>query len=302
MNPILERLESLVKDGLHPEAVRVQFHPGGSIMTVVFGDWVDAREGVTGLPETPRGVQAFGWERYPDDWSRLPEASWEEVERWVHETAWRSKAYDWARNHYDAILQEHELGGLYGRFWELGLEMQPRHLSWLFKPNAWLHPRLPEFIQKRGLKKREGDVPQYRIREIKPNNQFVFTMGHKNNRLGGEHEEAIWIPGTRFEAIVDASGKVAEIIDGRFSTFLSPLDRASVKQLLSAAGAAARAMNGVGPLHADAGRFVADISRNLKRADIRDLEGGERIFMLLDVEDVAELHGLSEAILGAMGR
>jgi hypothetical protein len=127
-----------------------------------------------------------------------------------------------------------------------------------------------------------------------------MSMG--SHKLCGEHEEAIWIPGTRFEAIVDSSRKIAEIVDGKSGTTLAPLDRATVAQLLSAAGAAARAMNGVGPLHAEAGRFIADVSKNRRRADIRDLEGGERIFMLLDVEEVEELHGLSEAILKTMDR
>lgn len=295
MNPILERLGQLVDEGLHPHAVRVQYHPGGSAMAVTFGDWVDAREGVKGLPQAPPETKVTGWERYPDDWSRLPEALWEEVERWVHEAAWHSKASDWARNHRDAVLQEHELGGLYGPFWELGLEMQPRHLSWLFKPNAWLHPGLPEGIRKRWMAERATEIPWYGIKEPKPNEQFVHTLGHKSPSLGGEHDEGIWIPGARFEASIAANRTFATIRDRKHVRAFDSMDAGVLRNLVDITGYVNALMSGDEPEEFEPQDFRAAVSKDRSRADIAYVGGAK--FVLLSHEDVKELNELSSVIL-----
>lgn len=151
VSPILARLDELVIEGLHPHAVRVEWLPFGPIMDTVFGDFVDMREGTTDLPDMPDGIRTAALERYPDDWWVLPFATYDEVDRWIHEAAWLSGAIDWARNVIrEPDLPKHMRDGLYGPASdEAGqwLVEGPR-VSWLFKPNAWLHPRIPIGIRR----------------------------------------------------------------------------------------------------------------------------------------------------------
>lgn len=164
MNPVLEHLEALAKQGLHPNVIEAEMLPSSVLIRTSFDDFVDIREGVSPLPANLPGVDVSGFERYPDDWVEIQAFGPEEVENWIHESAWITKAIDWVRREIvDPELPDHMIRGIYGPYAQEATEMLrariPR-ISWMFKANKW--PRSKESGAKyRTLKRPHDDIPMH---------------------------------------------------------------------------------------------------------------------------------------------
>lgn len=106
--------------------------------------------------------------------------------------------------------------------------------------------------------------------------------------------QAIWISGSRFEANLEAGHKIASILDRKEARRFSQIDAAGMQALRAVVDAAASAMDGDGPRHAEASRFVSDVGNNRKRAEVKDLEGTYRksTFQMLLREELEELREL----------
>lgn len=165
MNPVLEHLKVLAEQGLHPNAIMAEMLPDSVVIQTVFDDFVDAREGASPLPIAPPGVTVGGWERYPDDWMQIQARSPEDVEEWIHETAWITKAIDWVRREIvDPGLPDHMISGIYGPYAEEATEMLrsgiPR-ISWMFKANKWPRSRESGAFRYSTSKRPHDDIPTH---------------------------------------------------------------------------------------------------------------------------------------------
>lgn len=129
---------------------------------------------------------------------------------------------------------------------------------------------------------------------------FGGKLGSVPPALSGAREEGgTWIPGARFEASVAEDGRTASILDRQHGTRLGPVDAAGMRAMRSVVDAAARAMDGQGPRHSEAGRFVSDVGQNLSRANVMDLEaaGPKSAFTMLSREGLDELRELVYTLL-----
>ena len=117
MNPILDKIQALYTEGLHINAVGADKITNGRWQVWIgIADMLPLGEGgdlphhvvKVDLDNLPKGVSAFGFEKYPNEVFEV-EASYEGIEHFMREVAREGKAQDLCRFDGDAPTYPHLL-------------------------------------------------------------------------------------------------------------------------------------------------------------------------------------------------